>query len=131
MKILIIEDNVQLAELIKMDLLKYDYEVSICDDATEGINYVSTYQPNLILIDILMPNLNGPEIVQFLKMDQKFKDIPIVFLACLMTGDENILQGEGLKVDGVKYPILAKPYQSEQLLIMVKQHAKAGNTYLV
>ncbi len=127
MKILIIEDNVQLAELIKTVLVKNDYEVTVCNEAWEGIDQVSRYQPNLILIDILMSVFSGPEIVQFLKMDQRFKDIPAVFLSGLMTGDEKDFQEEGLMVDGAKYPILGIPYKSEQLLNIVKKYTKLGN----
>ena len=86
--------------------------------------YVQLHQPGLILIDIIMPGMSGPEIVKSLKMDQECKNIPVVFISGLMAEDDKSLKEEGLKIDGINYPILSKPYKSEQLLSMVKKYAK-------
>ena len=129
MKILIIDDNVQLTELTRIALVKNDYEVAICNVASEGVDYVRLHHPDLILIDIIMPpDLSGLEIAKSLKADQELKDIPIVFITGLMVGDEDSLQEQGLNVDGIKYPILGKPYKSEQLLSMVRKYVlQPGN----
>jgi len=123
LKILIIDDNIELSMLTKKALIKYDHDIVICNDTSDAIDFVQIHDPDLILIDIMMPGLSGPDIVKSLKMDPKLKDTPVLFLSGLMTGKEKDLEKEGLNVDGVIYPILGKPYRSEELVGFINRYA--------
>jgi twitching motility two-component system response regulator PilH len=123
MKILLVDDDVDICQLTKTVLVKNGHEVWAFGTAEEGVAYARTTKPNLILMDVMLPGLSGPEIIQEIKNEQQFKDVPVVFLTGLVTGQET-KEDEGMAVGGVRYPTLGKPYEIEQLLDIVKRYAK-------
>ncbi len=124
MKVLLIDDDPDMCALTEKVLTKFGHEVAAFPDSTAGIAYARKNPLNLILMDIMLPGLSGPEIVVNLQEDPQLKNIPVVFLTGLVTGSEQSLQNEGLEVKGKKYPTLGKPYEIEQLLSAVKKYAK-------
>ena len=75
-------------------------------------------------MDVMLPNISGPEAVKALQTDFQLKSVPVVFLTALVTGAETLLQEEGVAVGGVHYPTLGKPYEIEKLIDTVKKYAK-------
>jgi DNA-binding response OmpR family regulator len=124
MTILLIDDDSDLCHLTKTVLTKSGYTVNAFNDASAGIKNARETKPNLILMDIMLPGLTGPEIVSSLRADSYFKDIPVVFLTGLVSGEEDGIEDEGLMVGGFKYPTLGKPYEIDKLLSMVKRYAR-------
>ena len=124
MKILLIDDDIDLCQLTKKVLTRYGYDVSAFSDAQAGITHARQSKPNLILMDIMLPGLTGPEIVKSLKSDALLKDVPVVFLTALVTGEEKGLEEEGVAAGGLTYPALGKPYEIERLLEVVKRCAR-------
>ena len=122
MRVLLIDDDDDLCQLTKKVLTKYGYEVDAFCDAPAGITRARQYKPNLILMDIMLPGLSGPEIVKSLKSDAVLKAVPVVFLTGLVTGEEKGL--EGVAAGGLIYPALGKPYEIERLLEIVKKYAR-------
>jgi len=77
-KILIIDDDPMIIEVMKSRLEANGYEVISATDGKEGLNRARTDSPGLILLDITLPKMDGFRITQLLKLDDRFKKIPIV-----------------------------------------------------
>ncbi len=80
-KILIIEDEKALVNVLEKKLLYEGYEVSVACDGQEGMHKVKATNPNLILLDIVMPKMNGFEVLENLKKDKKISSIPVIVLS--------------------------------------------------
>jgi len=124
MRILLIDDDKDLCHLTKTTLTKNGYEVVAFHEAEAGIKYAKNSKPNLILMDVMLPGMNGAEAVRALKTDPQLKNVPVVFLTALVAGEETNLEEMGLNVNGLHYQTLGKPYEIEKLLEVVKKFAK-------
>jgi DNA-binding response OmpR family regulator len=80
-KILIIEDEEALVDVLEKKLLYEGYEVSVAYDGQEGMDKIKANNPNLILLDIVMPKMNGFEVLENLKKDKKNSSIPVIVLS--------------------------------------------------
>ena len=97
-KILLVEDDRSLARLYEAKLQKEGYTVEIAADGEECLEKVGDYQPDLILLDIIIPKIDGFEVLKRIKADKKLQDIPIILLTNLGQ-DEDIQKGEQLGAD--------------------------------
>jgi DNA-binding response OmpR family regulator len=114
-KILVIDDEPEITDIIETFLEGAGYQVKSENSSTIGIERAKTFLPDLILLDIMMPFMDGYEICGELKKCEKTKNIPVVFL----TGkDARSDQGKSFKVGGVLY--IKKPFSCERLLNIVK-----------
>jgi len=84
-KILIIEDDVPLREMYQERLEMEGYEVEVAGDGEEGLAKAAEIQPNLILLDLMMPKISGLDVLDILKSTPKTKDIPVIVLTALST----------------------------------------------
>ena len=75
------------------------------------------YYPDLIILDIMMPDMDGTAVAETLKQDFEMKDIPIIFLTCLLTRKEEARLGH--KIDG--HFFIAKPFDPEEVLQEIKK----------
>jgi two-component system, OmpR family, alkaline phosphatase synthesis response regulator PhoP len=82
-KILIADDNVQNCELIDAYLSDEGYELAVAYDGMEAMKRVEEVQPDLVLLDIMMPKLSGYEVCQWLKSNPQTKDIPVLMVTAL------------------------------------------------
>jgi CheY-like chemotaxis protein len=80
-KILIVEDEEILYNLLQRKLEAEGYEVSIAKDGVEGLEMIKEMKPDLILLDIIMPNKNGFEVMEEIQDDKASKDIPIIVIS--------------------------------------------------
>ncbi|MGB3988495.1 MAG: response regulator [Minisyncoccales bacterium] len=80
-KILIIEDEEILADLLEKKLTQVGYEVSVANDGVEGLDKVKESIPDLILLDIVMPRMGGFDVMRELQKNQDFSKIPIVIIS--------------------------------------------------
>ena len=124
MKILLIDDDKDLCQLTKIALLKNGYEVAAFHGAEEGINDARKSKPNLILMDVMLPGLSGAEAVRILQSDSSLRNVPVIFLTALVTGEETKFMNVGLNISGLNYRTLGKPYNIDKLLEVVKNNAK-------
>lgn len=114
-KILVIDDEPEITDIIETFLESAGYQVRSENSSTMGIERAKTFLPDLILLDIMMPLMDGYEICQELKKSGKTKNIPVVFL----TGkDARSDEGKSFKVGGVLY--VKKPFSCERLLEIIK-----------
>ena len=102
--ILIIEDDKFLRELITQKLIKEDYDVSEAIDGEEGIKKVKEGKPNLVLLDLILPGIDGFEVLARMKKDPVLASIPVIILSNL--GQKEDVE-KGLKLGAVDYLIKA------------------------
>ena len=82
-RILIADDNLQNCELLEAYLADERFVIAMAHDGQETLNQVVEFNPDLILLDIMMPIMNGYEVCQALKTSPKTKDIPVIFISAL------------------------------------------------
>ena len=79
-KILIIDDEFNISKLLAIPLKKMDFEIIEADDGLTGLELARTEAQDIIILDIMLPKLNGFKICRLLKFDEKYNNIPIVML---------------------------------------------------
>ena len=114
-KILLIEDDQSLTELVKYNLEKEGYEVTVEMDGEEGLSYAQTQTPDLILLDWMLPNLSGIEICRRIRRDKSTQNIPVIMLTA--RGEEND-RIRGLDTGADDY--ITKPFSPKELLARIK-----------
>ena len=113
--ILVIDDSPTEASIVKNILEKAGYEVLWADNAASGIAMAEEKQPDLILMDVVMPGMNGFQATRKLSKTEKTAKIPIIMLT---TKDQRSDQVWGLKMGAKKY--MVKPPQESELLAEVR-----------
>ena len=114
-KILIADDNITNVELLEAYLAEMDCEIAVAADGQETMDKVAEFQPDLILLDIMMPKLSGFEVCKALKKDQATKQIMIMMVTALdEPGDID------RAVDAGCNDFLSKPINKVALVIRVK-----------
>jgi phosphoserine phosphatase RsbU/P len=117
-KILVVDDGLE-RKLISNILKKYGYEVVEANNGEQGLEIALSLTPDLILLDILMPKLDGYEVYTLLQKDFRTAEIPVIFLTG-MTGAEDKVKG--LEMGAVDY--ITKPFDSGEVLARVRTHIK-------
>lgn len=116
-KILIIEDDPLMARLYQKAFTFEGYEVETAADGQEGIDKVRSIKPTLVLLDVMMPKMNGLEVLAKLKSDPETKSIPVIILTNL-AGEKDT--ENALSKGAVKY-IIKSEYEPKQVTNMVKE----------
>lgn len=114
-KILIIDDSKINRELAKMALEDAGYQVIEAEKGNKGIELVKKEKPDLVLLDILMPDISGFEVCEVIKTDPSTSKIPVIFLTAL---EEMAAKKEGFEIGADDY--ITKPYIIEELLLRVE-----------
>lgn len=114
-KILIVDDEQQLIDLVKV-MLGDDYEYVEATTGNEALEKAKSEKPDLILLDIMLPDLDGYQVCQRLRQDPKTKDIVIAMLSA-KNEDQDILQG--IDVGAIAY--ITKPFDGYELTEKVKE----------
>lgn len=113
--ILCIEDEVDIQEIIAYNLQKAGYLVTLADDGLKGLMLVHKHRPDLILLDVMLPNLSGMQVCERLKADLKTKAIPIIMLSA-RSEESDIISGLSLGADDY----MIKPFSQAELLARIK-----------
>lgn len=113
--ILIVDDERDLLDLIEYNLEKEGYDVLKAENGQEGIRLAKKHHPDLIILDVMMPKMNGIEVIRELKYDRDLKFKPVIFLTA--RSDEKT-ELEGLELGADDY--LAKPISTAKLLSRIK-----------
>ena len=115
--ILIVDDETTNLATLSAYLEAAGFEVLAAQDGASGLSIVERARPDLILLDVLMPGLDGFETCRRLKAAERIQDIPVIFMTALTETADKIT---GFEVGGVDY--VTKPFQVEELLARVKTH---------
>lgn len=117
--ILIAEDNPDSMKLLCSLLKKEEGRISMAGNGKKALEMVPVVKPDLILLDILMPEMNGLEVCARLQESPETKEIPIIFLSAKDETDDVI---EGLQAGAVDY--VTKPFNQTELITRVRNHLK-------
>ncbi|MCP4688797.1 MAG: response regulator [Desulfobacterales bacterium] len=115
--ILVVDDNLQNLQYIGNILGKSGYEPTMIRSGLQALTFLEKKRPDLILLDIMMPEMDGLEVCKRLKMDMALKDIPVIFITA-RTDTEDIVKG----FDAGAVDYITKPFNSAELLARVKTH---------
>ena len=120
-RILIIDDSVVQSQFLK-SILEDEYVVEVCNYGLKSIEHAKQFRPMLILLDIIMPEISGFELLIRLKLQHELKDVPIILISGMSdVGHEE----QGLKMGAVDY--IVKPYSKEIVKARVKTHIRIYN----
>ena len=115
-KILVVEDEAELTGAIQIRLEQAGYEVLIAYDGQEALEKARTENPDLIVLDLMLPKIDGYKVCRMLKFDEKYKKIPVVMLtARAQEKDENL----GYEVGADAF--ITKPFKYQVLLAKITE----------
>ena len=117
-KILIADDNVPNVELLEAYLDGLDCEIAVAVDGRDTLAKVAEFQPDLILLDVMMPGIDGGEVAAKIKEDKRLANIPVVFLSAIVKKEET--QPTGGNIGGLTF--LAKPVKLDDLITCIENH---------
>lgn len=115
-RILAVDDSSTILEMIKAILLAGGYEVLTASDGAEALEVARSEKPDLILLDVMLPKLDGYRVCRLLKFDQNYKDIPIIMLTAK---NEEQAMATGIRTGANQY--LTKPVEPDKLLSAVAE----------
>ncbi|NNE93225.1 MAG: response regulator [Verrucomicrobiales bacterium] len=122
-RILIIDDNVNLTTLLSRVLTKHGYEPVVQNDSVQAVETARRCEPDLILLDVMMPNLDGGDVLAVLRNDLQLRNVPVVLLTALAR------EASGLgNLGGIQSPVLGKPIQLGVLIDEIEAQLKRFST---
>jgi signal transduction histidine kinase len=117
--ILIVDDNQTNLKMLSNAIAESGWEILVATDGESAIEQAEYAQPDLILLDVMMPGIDGFKTCQLLKKNQLTQDIPVIFLTALSDKFDKV---QGLLIGGVDY--ITKPFQIEEVLARIQVHLK-------
>ena len=115
-KIVLAEDEPQIARLIEFKLKKEGYDVTWKESGEEALKAIQADKPDLILLDIMMPVMDGYEVLRRLKEDENLKSIPVIMLTA-RAQERDVVKG----IDMGAEDYITKPFHPAELLARVKR----------
>jgi two-component system alkaline phosphatase synthesis response regulator PhoP len=121
-RILIVDDESDIVETIQFMLESEGLECLLAYDGEDALLKARTENPDLILLDIMLPKINGYQVCRLLKFDEKYKDIPIIMLTA-KAQDADKLMGKETGAD----EYVCKPFVMDELVRMIREYLKVTN----
>ncbi|MFO7819763.1 MAG: diguanylate cyclase [Halanaerobacter sp.] len=121
--ILITDDNARNLQVLGKMLKNEGYNVAAVTSGEEALDFVDKRLPDLILLDIMMPGIDGYEVCERLKEDQTTKEIPVIFISAL---DQKENKLKGFEIGGIDF--VTKPFQEQEVLARIKTHLELKTT---
>jgi DNA-binding response OmpR family regulator len=109
-KILIVDDNALMVDVLTYILISSGYEVIALSNGFEVLNNIKAIHPDLVLLDAILPGINGREICQLIKLNKTTSQLPVI----MCSGDDTIM--DVLKQKGAPDDILQKPFDIDSLI---------------
>ncbi|MDD4894610.1 MAG: response regulator transcription factor [Candidatus Omnitrophica bacterium] len=119
--ILVIEDDKHISKLVKYNLEKAGYSCVLADDGEEALDILAKERTDLIILDIMLPKMDGFEVCKVIKQDSKLKNIPIIMLTAKGEEVDRIV---GLELGADDYVV--KPFSPRELVLRIKAILKRG-----
>lgn len=116
-KILVVDDEIPIQDALKVRLNASGYDVITASDGQEALDKARAEKPDLIILDVLMPKMDGYEVARLLKFDTKYKNIPIIMLTA-KTQSSDKRTGEDVRVD----EYVTKPFDTKNLITLISKH---------
>lgn len=123
-KILIVEDDRYISKMYQLKLSLEGYTVEVAENGREGVDKIKAFGPEIILLDILMPELDGFEVLKIVKAEEATKNIPILIMSNL--GQEDHIQ-KGMEMGAIGY-IVKSQFTPSKVVEKIKEvlGAKVG-----
>jgi len=121
--ILIVDDQIENIQVLGQFLRFGGYRLAVANSGMEAIEFLEKMVPDIILLDIMMPNMDGYEVCEKLKGNIRTEDIPIIFLTAKNLSQDVV---KGFKAGGIDY--VTKPFNHEELMVRIKTHIDLKQT---
>ncbi|HEY3379737.1 MAG TPA: response regulator [Armatimonadota bacterium] len=121
-RLLVVEDNAEVAKLLELILRRAGYDIAIAEDGVEALERFQQQQPDLVLLDIMLPRMDGYEVATHIRQDFHAR-VPIVMLSSL----DSPLDMERSRAAGATDHI-AKPFDKDQLLEIIAEYVAHADT---
>ncbi len=121
-RILIVDDTIPTVNVISLALENAGYDIFVATNGKRAVTLAGLVKPDIILLDILMPGLDGYETCNLLKTQHETKNIPVIFMSALTETFDKV---KGFKAGAVDY--ITKPIENEELLSRVNTHITISN----
>lgn len=121
-KVLIVDDEKDIVETIKFVLESEGISCITAYDGEEALNKAKTEKPDLIILDVMLPKINGYKICRLLKFDTKYKDIPILMVTARSQEEDKLI---GADTGADEY--ITKPFNIDDVITLVKKYLKERN----
>jgi len=118
-RLLVVDDNDHNLELVRKILSLEGYDVSLSDNGKSAIEWLKMHEVDLILLDVMMPGLDGFETCRVLKEHKALADVPVIFLTARTEINDIVT---GFNLGGVDY--ISKPFSKEELVARVRNHVQ-------
>lgn len=116
-KILVVDDEADLVETLRFPLEMEGFNVMVCYNGEDALNQARKENPDLILLDLMLPKLDGYKVCRLLKFDERYKHIPILMLTAKTQEKDKFL---GKETGANEY--IAKPFDIDELVQKVKSY---------
>ncbi len=118
-RILIVDDEEGIVKVVKMYLEHHDYEVITADDGQVGLQKAKTEKPDLIVLDLMLPRIDGYKVCGLLKRDARYAKIPVILFTA-KSQEKDVKLGEEVGADAY----VIKPFEPEVLLSKIEELLK-------
>lgn len=116
-KVLLVDDEPDIVETVKFMLEAEEFDCIVAYDGEDALNKAKNENPDIILLDVMLPKINGYKVCRLLKFDNKYKNIPILMLTA-RSQDEDKAIGE--ETGANEY--ITKPFEIEEIINLVKKY---------
>ena len=115
-RILAVDDEPNIVRLIQVNLERHGYQVDTASNGVQALEKIRANRPDLVVSDVMMPEMDGFELLSTIKRDPALEDLPIIMLTA-KTQDKNVMEGYSRGAD----MYLTKPFNPAELLAFVKR----------
>jgi len=115
-RVLVVDDDAQILSVLEKRLRSKNYDVITAADGRDAVNKARAHMPDLIILDVMMPHMDGTEAARILRDDIKTRHIPIIYVTALKSDSDEM--SDGMFDTNV---VFGKPFNSEELLAKVEE----------
>ena len=120
--ILIVEDDANILKLLKYNLEKAGFECNTCITGESALDFLEKYNADLVVLDVMLPKMDGYKVCALLKKDARYSKIPIILFTARAQEDDKQL---GTEVGADAY--LTKPFEPDSLLLKIEELLRKGD----
>ncbi|MBI4363953.1 MAG: response regulator [Candidatus Latescibacteria bacterium] len=122
-RVLVVDDEADLVRILQFGLESMGYQVDTASDGQEGLKKARDTKPDIILLDLMLPKLDGYKVCRLLKFDERYKNIPIIILSArTQEGDQTLAMEMGAN------RFITKPYEFTEILSQIETLLKSVPT---
>lgn len=121
--VLIVDDNSKNLRILAEMLDSREYKIAMAKTGAKALKFIHKKKPDIVLLDIMMPEMDGFEVCRKLKGDTETREIPVIFISALVGTDDKL---KGFDIGGVDY--ITKPFRKEEVLARVNAHLTLQHT---